>query len=347
METFNAPRRRVDNEISRLTESASALLMHCNILDQVVATYHNKQWRSFISVATTTVLGACITFGVYYLFDYMVVPGKCNYTSEPGISSSMPGSVKSGTHLPVLPVNPMSAVKVLPTASASGYGGLIETMFNFRSKSVAVVWSAFAGAVASYSSYIWEKRSVEALLNTFNGSVVYENMFRQLYQKQISAKDENILALGAVVLRDFASGVNSKFVQSVGRVNKTDLGALHRILEDDIPNLRRRASPNFPNLSPNNITRIASTENVVGFEELRFVPDQELSPEFSAMKSMPLLNPTHSTSMSMDGFTHVSRDGSQSEAVQVEQALLSNQGSVASEIDPILDNSNVGYEAVE
>ncbi len=68
LETFNAPRRRVDNEISRLTETVSALLMHCKILDRVMETYHDKLWRVRFMTAAT-LLGKKTYENVHFLSD--------------------------------------------------------------------------------------------------------------------------------------------------------------------------------------------------------------------------------------------------------------------------------------
>jgi hypothetical protein len=50
-EVFNAPKRRVDNEITRLTDSISLLQMHMAIVDDLVKQYRQATWNVRLALA--------------------------------------------------------------------------------------------------------------------------------------------------------------------------------------------------------------------------------------------------------------------------------------------------------
>jgi hypothetical protein len=68
-EVFNAPKRRVDNEITRLTDSISLLQMHMAIVDDLVKQYRQATWnvRLAMAAAVTGSTGA-IGISVYLMF---------------------------------------------------------------------------------------------------------------------------------------------------------------------------------------------------------------------------------------------------------------------------------------
>jgi len=58
-EVLNTPKRRENNDITRLTERIHLLQMHCRIVDDVLARHHNDRWRfrmcMFTSIAAAVV----------------------------------------------------------------------------------------------------------------------------------------------------------------------------------------------------------------------------------------------------------------------------------------------------
>lgn len=44
-EVFNAPLRRQDNELTRLTDAVQLLLMHCKVIDDLVKKYRSARWK--------------------------------------------------------------------------------------------------------------------------------------------------------------------------------------------------------------------------------------------------------------------------------------------------------------
>eukprot|EP00602_Paraphysomonas_sp_CaronLab_P001079 CAMPEP_0185036396 /NCGR_PEP_ID=MMETSP1103-20130426/29335_1 /TAXON_ID=36769 /ORGANISM="Paraphysomonas bandaiensis, Strain Caron Lab Isolate" /LENGTH=407 /DNA_ID=CAMNT_0027573919 /DNA_START=414 /DNA_END=1637 /DNA_ORIENTATION=- len=49
-EVLNTPKRREDNDITRLTEKVHLLEMHCRIVDDVLSRYHSDRWRFRLSI---------------------------------------------------------------------------------------------------------------------------------------------------------------------------------------------------------------------------------------------------------------------------------------------------------
>jgi hypothetical protein len=50
-EVFNAPKRRVDNEISRLSDSVAMLHMHCQIIGALQKQYRYAMWKHRAAIA--------------------------------------------------------------------------------------------------------------------------------------------------------------------------------------------------------------------------------------------------------------------------------------------------------
>ena len=49
---FDAPRSRVDNEISRLSMFARSLLLHCTARDRIVREYLGRRFRTSLQVTS-------------------------------------------------------------------------------------------------------------------------------------------------------------------------------------------------------------------------------------------------------------------------------------------------------
>lgn len=69
LEVLNAPKRRVDNEITRLTDSVSLLQMHLTVVDDLTKSYSSTLFRSRLygsvaTVATTVIAAGCMTLGL-------------------------------------------------------------------------------------------------------------------------------------------------------------------------------------------------------------------------------------------------------------------------------------------
>ena len=59
-EVLNAPKRRVDNEVSRLSDAVSVLQMHCQIIDDVSKRYRGSRLRARLMVATSAIASIAV-----------------------------------------------------------------------------------------------------------------------------------------------------------------------------------------------------------------------------------------------------------------------------------------------
>ncbi len=69
-EVFNAPKRRVDNEISRLSDNIAILQMHCLVVTDLLSIYRKAVWKARLT-STGAVLGAASAAGGAF---YMEAP---------------------------------------------------------------------------------------------------------------------------------------------------------------------------------------------------------------------------------------------------------------------------------
>lgn len=66
-EVLNAPKRRVNNEVSRLYDSVSLLQMHCKIVDDLVRQYKQKKHKLYGLTTLTASVGVGLPVGEFYL----------------------------------------------------------------------------------------------------------------------------------------------------------------------------------------------------------------------------------------------------------------------------------------
>jgi hypothetical protein len=72
-EVLNAPKRRVDNEVSRLSDSVCVLQMHCKIIEDISSKYQAALLRSRLSLGaalcSTVLLPSAAIIGVSVVPD--------------------------------------------------------------------------------------------------------------------------------------------------------------------------------------------------------------------------------------------------------------------------------------
>eukprot|EP01034_Spumella_vulgaris_P022021 gene22021-28115_t len=258
-EVFNAPRRRVDNEISRLSDNLNALLMHCNLVERATTAYHSQLWRGRLLVAGTAVLSVALTAGAGYLFDHLASSSNSSVkadgsTSQPVKVAAKP-SVVSGAKVKV-DIPKASAVAAVQSSASSvvntlqSVGVAFVNLFRFQSKPVLYGFCATDGllSTALVNAYRLFALQKEAALQTSREQL--ETSFRQLYSADITKKDQYVLALGDLVIDHLVHNFSAETLVVCPSVRREDKSSLTRILSEDVANLRRRASPNFPMLAP-------------------------------------------------------------------------------------------------
>jgi hypothetical protein len=62
-EVFNAPKRRVDNEVSRLADATNLLEMHCKIISETQRQYRRHLLQQFVLISTQGILSVGIPAG--------------------------------------------------------------------------------------------------------------------------------------------------------------------------------------------------------------------------------------------------------------------------------------------
>eukprot|EP01038_Epipyxis_sp_PR26KG_P014906 gene14906-20050_t len=71
-EVFNSPKRRIDNEVARLTESTTALMIQLSLVDDIARRYNRKKWTGRIISLLTGVVCVCITFAASSIIDTLI-----------------------------------------------------------------------------------------------------------------------------------------------------------------------------------------------------------------------------------------------------------------------------------
>lgn len=180
-EVLNAPKRRIDNEINRLTDAVAMLQMHLSIVDDLLKTYRAQSFWSKVYVATTALGTVGVTGG-------MVVLG--------------------------LPLH-ITAGGLLLGSAATGALGYFQVNF-LEQKAMTLV----------------TEESLDAT-------------FRRLFARRIADRDEFINALWRRIRYHLVLTLTARELTTLERVNQTDLQLLQRLLDNDIPDLRRSSAPEF------------------------------------------------------------------------------------------------------
>ena len=180
-EVRNAPKRRVDNEISRLSDSVSILKLHCDIIDDITKKYKKEVWKSRIINLSSVLVSTGLCSGAFYMDAQLQIIS--------GISIS---------------------------------GALVTGI---------LVW--------------WQSSSLRDMSSQLVRPEYLENTFRKLYHRQISDKDEHILALWSRVREHMKVGISADDISNMKPMDSGDISRLERLQDHDIPRLRRESQPDF------------------------------------------------------------------------------------------------------
>lgn len=109
-----------------------------------------------------------------------------------------------------------------------------------------VLGTALSGITALTGLQLWQKQSLNLLASTLVSEGGFNETFSKLYAKSIAEKDEFTRSLWNRVHNKLRMSVTYTDLSLMKRVAVVDVLALERILEEDVANLRRQASPTFP-----------------------------------------------------------------------------------------------------
>ena len=272
-EVFNAPRRRVDNEISRLFESTHALLMHCKLLDVIVRDYNFRLWKYRLRSGLMIAASFGLTIGAGYICDWIVSTNSSDSSdSSASATSAKASSTPKPTATPKPPAAPVSTKSAPAVASSSAssasteiakapsFGQVVgQSILTFLSKlsykQITVTATASVSAIVTGGLYWWQQLQLTKYLASYDTRTPYENLFQRLYAKEIQDHDQFHLSIGKIVIDQMMTNLNSHVIENLSYVKKGDIKALEKIIEDDIAELRRRASPNFPQIESQTINK--------------------------------------------------------------------------------------------
>ena len=273
-EVFNAPKRRVDHEISRLSDSVYLLLMHCKVIDSTVSRYKARVWACRVTVfaagcavaITTVALGFLITSGKRQILA-PIQSFECKLVDDaPPLPPSLP--------LPLMPneskqsiMNSLfsskgknllvpSNVEAPITAALSERMSALEAKVTggdrkgFLMREYSLLKSMFSAVSAGIAGltglHWWQGYSLDRFASSMITEEGFTDTFTKMYARPIAEKDEFTKALWHRVHVKLMRRITYLELSAMRRVLGADLCTLERILEEDIANLRRQASPNFP-----------------------------------------------------------------------------------------------------
>ncbi len=180
-QVLNAPKRRIDNEISRLTDAVSLLHMHLTVMEDLVKQYRAATMRSkliFAGVGSTSVLATM-------------------------------GALLTGLPMEV-------------TAAAGG-----------------------VGAIGTAAAYWWQNNIVVNKASELVKDEAMIKTFKKIYARRLAEKDESITSLWTRVFDHLILSFNAADLKNMDKIKANEIKDLEKILEVDIPNLRRKAAPAF------------------------------------------------------------------------------------------------------
>lgn len=263
-EAFNAPKRRVDNEISRLYENVTALNMHLHIVDEIARLYHDELWRARLWSFGSLALSVGAMVGVHMLCDRLAATATAS-ASVPDSPSSSPSTGASSTGATTAKaaaasgsiINPSTAGKLEPSLALRSAANIPTATKSIsikdlivNNRQVLLLSTGAVGTLTTAAITLWRYTSLHYHLQAYKKRSTFEDIVKTLYAKELTANDAFTTAVASQVIEHMPVNVTPVVIQTLQRVPKKDFLALNRIIHDDIANLRRRASPSFPVISP-------------------------------------------------------------------------------------------------
>lgn len=250
-EVYNAPRRRIDNEISRLTDSVAALLMHCRIVEALKTSYKSKVWRGRLWVGATAAISVGITVAAGYIFDWSRAAKTTLHESITGGAKELTSAVQEIASSTISGQSSSSSGREGTLAVvSSGSKNFLSELIAARPKAALLTLSTACGALATLVVRTVNKYFLGKTLAKLTTPQSYQETFKSLYLKEVSQHDLYTIALGEIVVDHLTNNFTAQSLVSVPLVRKEDRQSLERILNGDIANLRRTAAPDFQCLSP-------------------------------------------------------------------------------------------------
>ena len=235
---LNTPRRREDNDITRLTDKIHLLEMHCRIVDDALT-----RWGYLVLSFVGTFL-ACVCVlafvRVLKLMESLYFCPRRYSKSLVRFRMFMFGALVSSTAS-------VSAVTVL-TSSPQIIAG-----------------TASIATLITVGIHFWQSRILQTKVeqvSSIEGREGLEAVYRRLYARQIIDGDEYSADLWRRVKDHFEVAWGGHIdIHNMPKITASDFQLLEYIIENDIPGLRRRTAPQFTYPSPKFIIAEDSEES--------------------------------------------------------------------------------------
>jgi Dynamin family len=294
-EVFNAPKRRVYHEISRLSDSVHLLLMHCKVIDSTITRYSARVWahrKCLLAVG-------CAVAVTGYVLGTLIMDSHDKAVSIPSSSSSAVAAQSVSDVCDGAAV--AEQVQTIPVEKGFKFFSFFKSgekihapqgvgVDNIDSTSTAVALTSNIGEINSEAPSIlsdgsWTKKfskiinitglitaglsslfgfnyCQEQSLDQYATSLTTEESFNEtfsiIYASSVAEEDEFIKSLWEKVRRKLLRSATYVQLSALPKVIQSDLNFLENVLEVDVANLRRQASPNFPMIALGGVRQVKS-----------------------------------------------------------------------------------------
>ncbi len=271
-EVFNAPVRRIDNEISRLSDACRALQVHLTVLGGIVDRYQEEQWRVYRSMALSSAV--CVGLTAAWTWAAIYLPGVTADSTATSAASSSPSTstptastststTAGSSEITSQDNSSVSTVMVNGLrglwTSAMGLGAQVWATLIQRKYIRATVGVASAATHGLLLKLQWQyqQNGLESLAQRLSDPSMAEqrSVFERLFdldRRKAAAKSSQIEALWETEAehlrhrfsyKNFKEYANRQSNRSNAKETAADLAMLNRIIDSDIPSLRAQASP--------------------------------------------------------------------------------------------------------
>ncbi|CAM9418426.1 unnamed protein product [Chrysoparadoxa australica] len=178
-QVMKAPQRRIDNAITRLTDSVHLLQVHAKVLEEIQREFKRSKWSQRGTTAATLTCGMLLSGGSLYM-----------------------------------------AAPVEVTLGAAALG--------------------LVAAAGMHWMGLKDLTSKEALLLSNDG---LDSAFNRCYARDLSEGDEHLVALWRRIKPGIKISTGTYGLENISAVKHHELRKLVSMLQEDIPDLRRKAAP--------------------------------------------------------------------------------------------------------
>lgn len=227
------------------------LLMHCKVYRELISVYNQYWWKSrvrwLITTASVTSLSTA-AFALLQQFSASLFPPNSNLSLL--FSQSNTHNHSNSHDVSIAYVGDAAAAAATSnTASlmASSWSDIWNSMTSLKS----ILISACMGTLFGFSyykiqNYFLNKKA--SLLTTPEGQ---EKAFEHVYARELLQQDREVISTWGFIRSKMTNHLTLESVVSPSFPNgisqlESDMKVIERLTLQDLPDLRKRAAPNFP-----------------------------------------------------------------------------------------------------